>query len=188
MKKQLCLEIEKAIGKKLRVPKDFEYLRERIYARLHILVSATTLKRIWGYLEDGVEPRTSTLDILSRFLCFSDFSDFVASFGRNDPQSSLVLGRKLNVLEELRECDQLLLAWQPDRICRIQYSGNLNFEVVYSENTRLKSGDTFQCSLLIEGEPLFLDNLVQEGRAPIAYVCGKNSGIRFEKMGDLIEE
>lgn len=189
MKTQLCLEIEKALGQKIQTPKDFEYLRERIYSRLHVLVSATTLKRIWGYLEDDVQPRESTLDILARFLCYSDFNDFERSLGRKkEQQSSPILSRKLNVIEELRKGDQLLLAWQPDRICRILYCGNLKFEVLYSEKTRLQVGDTFQCGLFIEGEPLFLDNLVQNGNKPVAYVCGKNSGIRFEKLGDLIEE
>lgn len=116
MKIQICLEIERAIGKKVQTPKDFEYLRERIYARLHILISSTTLKRIWGYLEDDVQPRESTLDILARFLCFADYQDFQSSVDKKEQQSSPVLSRKLNVIDELRKGDQLLLAWQPDRI------------------------------------------------------------------------
>ena len=47
---QLLTDIETALGKKLQTPKDFDFLRERIYARLHILVSRTTLMRIWGYI------------------------------------------------------------------------------------------------------------------------------------------
>ena len=45
---QLRTDIETALKKKLQTPKDFEFLRERIYARLHILVSRTTLMRLWG--------------------------------------------------------------------------------------------------------------------------------------------
>ena len=41
-------EVEAALKKKLCTPKDFEYLRERIYARLHTLVSRTTLMRLWA--------------------------------------------------------------------------------------------------------------------------------------------
>ena len=46
--------------------------------------------------------------------------------------------------------------------------------------TRLKEGDTFECSLIIEGEPLYLDNLSQGNQQSIAYVCGKQSGVLFE--------
>jgi hypothetical protein len=65
---QLRTDIETALKKKLQTPKDFEFLRERIHARLHILVSRTTLMRLWGYVDEDVKPRKSTLDILSHFL------------------------------------------------------------------------------------------------------------------------
>ena len=40
--------------------------------------------------------------------------------------------------------------------------------------------DGLEVSLIVEGEPLYLDNLRQGNRPPIAYVCGKKSGVRFE--------
>ena len=67
MRNRLCKEIESAIGQRLRTPKDFDYLRKCIYARLRIIVSSTTLKRLWGYLNDGGEPREATLTTLCRF-------------------------------------------------------------------------------------------------------------------------
>ena len=45
-------EVEAALKRKLCTPKDFEFLRERIYARLHVLVSRTTLMRLWGYVDE----------------------------------------------------------------------------------------------------------------------------------------
>ena len=59
-------------------------------------------------------------------------------------------------------------------------NGDLQFRVIASENTRLKAGDTFECSLIIEGEPLYLDHLKQTGQLSISYVCGKLSGVFFE--------
>ena len=56
MMERLKNDIETALGKRMVTPKDFEFLRERIYARLHVYVSRTTLMRIWGYVEEGVEP------------------------------------------------------------------------------------------------------------------------------------
>ena len=54
-------------------------------------------------------------------------------------------------------------------------------KVVASVATRLQPGDSFQCSVIIEGEPLFLTNLQQPGRPVTNYVCGRNGGIRFER-------
>ena len=39
----------------------------------------------------------------------------------------------------------------------------------------LKAGDTFECSLIIEGEPLYLDHLKQDAQQTISYVCGKKN-------------
>ena len=185
MNKQLCLDIEEALGKGIRTPKDFDFLRERIYIRLNVLVSSTTLKRIWGYLKDDVQTRQGTLDVLARFLGFRDYENYLASSLESlSLQSSPIMSRSLNVLDELEKGDVLCITWLPNRVCELLYCGNLKFEVIASEHTRLQVGNTFQCSLFIEGEPLYLDALSQEGYPPIAYVCGKKSGIRFERIGN----
>ena len=69
-------EIETAVNRRLATPKDFDVLREMIFSRLHILVSATTLKRIWGYIDDNVSTRRGTLDILARYVGYADFEAF----------------------------------------------------------------------------------------------------------------
>lgn len=182
MNKKLCSDIEKALGKEMRTPKDFDFLRERIFARLNVWVSTTTLKRIWGYLKDDVQTRHSTLDILACFLGFHSYENYTNSSAENVVQeSSPIMSRRLCVSEELKEGDKLLITWLPNRTCELLYCGNLKFEVISSEHTRLKPGNTFRCGLFIEGEPLYLDELIQENYPPIAYVCGKKSGIRFER-------
>lgn len=184
MKSQLCIDIERAIDKELHTPKDFEYLRERIYERLHLLVSSTTLKRIWGYLDDNVQTRQGTFDILAQFIGYRNYKDYINQRAKyqNEIQSSLVMSRKVNVQEDLKVNDRLQITWHPDRQCTIVYLGNLKFRVLSSSNTRIQAEDTFCCSLFIEGEPLYIDNLQQGNNPPTAYVCGKKSGIRFEMI------
>ena len=184
MKNTLCIYIEEALGKEIRTPKDFEMLRERIYDRLRILISATTLKRVWGYLDDGVQSRQGTMDILARFIGYQNYEDYEANAAtyKHEAQSSPVMSRKLNVAEELESGDRVRITWHPNRVCETTYLGGLTFSVHASRNTRIKEGNTFQCSLFIEGEPLYIDNLIQENRPPVAYVCGKKSGIRFERI------
>lgn len=186
---QLRSDIETALKKKLCTPKDFEFLRERLYARLHVLVSRTTLMRIWGYVDEEVTPRKGTLDILAQFLGYQDWDGYCQnSLLPKEQQSSPIMSRRLSVAKELNRGERLRLTWQPDRVCDIEYLGNLQFRVTTSENTRLKSGDTFECSLIIEGEPLYLDHLKQTAQQSISYVCGKLSGVFFEyemsKSGD----
>ena len=187
-REQLRSDIETALKKKLQTPKDFGVLRERIYARLHILVSRTTLMRFWGYINEDVSPRKATLDILAQFLGYQDWDGYCQnSLLPKEQQSSPVMSRRLIVAKELVVGERLRLTWNPERICDIEYLGNLQFRVVASENTRLKTGDTFECSLIIEGEPLYLDNLKKGDQPPIAYVCGKKSGVFYEKTTGVDE-
>ena len=183
MYQQLIKDIEAAIKRRPSTPKDFEQLSERIFMRLNEHLSATTLMRLWGYLPEKVEPRQSTLDILVRFLGYRDLEDYnLRRAATLSKESDPVMSRRLNVPEELKKGDRVLLTWHPDRTCEIEYLGDLKFEVLESENTRLKPGDTFQCSLIIENEPLYIDNLKQNRFVSTAYVCGKKTGVRFERV------
>lgn len=179
----LRLDIETALNRKMQTPKDFEFLRERIYARLHILVSRTTLMRIWGYVEEGVEPRKGTLSVLAQFIGYQDYEAYCNNaLLAKEQQSSPIMSRRLSVEKELHFGEHIRLTWQPDRECEIEYRGDLAFCVVSSKNTRLHEGDTFECSLIVEGEPLYLDNLKQGNMPAIAYVCGKKTGVWYEFM------
>lgn len=65
----------------------------------------------------------------------------------------------------------------PNKPYMFHYLGNRTFIVEESSNSKLKTGDTFACSLLVLGEPLYIDNLIQNGRPPVAFVVGNKSGL-----------
>lgn len=186
---KLKQDIESSLGRPIKTPKDFEYLRNLIYQRLGVLVSSTTLKRFWGYLPEKVNTRENTLDILSRFIGYKSWKAYKEQYPQTkEVESNPVMSRHLNVAREINLKERIVLMWNPDRICEIEYMGNLYFKVVDSQNTRLLPGDTFKCSIMVENEPLYIDELRQNDRPPMAYVCGKNSGIRFELKFKTIPE
>lgn len=175
----LCEAVEKTINLKMRTPKDFDYLREQIYQKLSVLISQTTLKRIWGYITEDSTPRDSSLTVLAQFAGFPDYETFCAEITDDDPPSAPILGMRLPV-EELSVGDRIILRWDPLRVCVIEFLGQSAFRVISSEKTRLQPDDTFSCSTIIEGEPMYLDNLVQGDHLPVGYVCGKKGGISYE--------
>lgn len=73
---KLRLQVEGAIERKMKTPKDFDFLSECIFKKFHEKLSPTTLKRIWGYLSESTTPRKSTLDILSQFVGYDSWKDF----------------------------------------------------------------------------------------------------------------
>ena len=177
----LCSSIEKSVHRKMVAQTDFDYLANLIYTRTHELLSTTTLKRLWGKIQADYAPSARTLNALAQFLGYPDFETFCQQLDAGDtPPSSPVLSEHIDVNTDINVGDELTLYWAPNRVCHIRYNGNCQFEVTESENTRLTAGDTFDCNIIINGEPLYLKRLVQAGRPPVNYVCGMKGGIRYE--------
>lgn len=176
----LRVRVEQMCQRTMKTPRDYDWLSEQL-ANTGERLSATTLKRFWGYLPaEVVKPRAYTLDALSHLLGYKDFAHFRTSHDEsNKTPSDPVLGQSLHPARELSVDQRMTLTWQPGRVCTVRHLGNGQFVVEQSELTRLQPGNTFSCELIIEGESLYLDHLVQEGRTPTGYVCGKCGGVHF---------
>lgn len=181
--KLLLSDVEARMGRGMLSPKDFEFLSATIESDLNERVSVSTLKRLWGYSKYTSSPTSSTLSVLCRLVGYLDWKDYQNNRLKNNrTPSAQVLGDKITVLTDLTPGDRLRLTWAPHRVCEVVYHGNNDFEVVAAVNTGIKAGDWFTCSLIVSGEPLWISNLRQFGKAPVAYVCGKQGGVRFEIM------
>lgn len=178
---RLKADVEARLQRGMLSPKDFTYLNEVIVNELNERVSVSTLKRIWGYSSYNSKPSASILSSLCRLVGYRDWQDYVANRENTSRKpSETVMSDKIMVDTDLEVGAHLRLTWMPQRVCDIEYRGNNEFEVLSSVNTGIKPGDLFDCSLIVSGEPLWLSNLRQFGKAPVAYVCGKMGGIRFE--------
>ena len=142
MEQKLREMIEKMVGRKMVVPRDFAWLSEKVEERTQQRVSASTLRRFWGYVSEGVSASKFTKNVLANFLGYADFEEFGLSQGTGERQSQMVIGKEISC-DDLYEGQMLKLSWLPDRTCIIRYQGNGSFKVVSSENTRLAKDDTF---------------------------------------------
>ncbi len=174
--------VEKCTGRAMRTPRDFDYLVVCIFNLTKVHLSSTTLKRFWGYLKEGEgqTPRVYTLDVLSRVAGYKDWNAFLHSDSTHQ-ESEFINNESLNS-ESLFRGDKIRLLWEPNRDVTIQYEGLGMFTVLESVNSKLSRGDTFHCNHFINGEPLHLYCLVHEGNAPTNYVCGRISGITFNRL------
>lgn len=172
---ELKKQLEEKLNRKMKTPNDFIFLSGVVWERTHETISPTTLKRLWGYIDGADETRSSTLDILSRTLGFQDWEAFLGSV-RKDSGSDPVLSPHLSI-DELAPGDRVAVSWKPDRRCTFRYLGNAQFIVEQAENSKLKAGDCFSTTLFILNEPLYLSNLVQGSKPPVAFVVGNKDGL-----------
>ena len=176
---ELRLRIETSIKRKIQTPADFDFLRGIIWERTHEQISTSTLKRLWGYVDGVDSARNSTLNVLSKTLGYENWDVFVKKLKLENPNNSdLVMSESVSS-GDLNIGDMLLIAWQPNRVCLLNYLGDNKFEVMKSQNSKLKVGDTFRCGLFILGEPVYINDLRQNNGTgePKLFVVGNRSGL-----------
>lgn len=176
--------VEKAIGRKLQTPRDFDYLAYHSLETTKQYVSAMTLKRFWGYVEvpskNKYQPRLSTLNILAQVVGYVDWETYYAELSGTGHSQSAFLHTHTLFSSSLEKGALIQLQWHPNRKLLIRYEGNEAFTVITSEHCKLSVGDTFRCAQFIEGQALTIGGLIHEGKKYPGYVCGLEKGIHHE--------
>ncbi|MFI3287884.1 MAG: hypothetical protein R3Y61_05330 [Rikenellaceae bacterium] len=72
----LLRQVEQYHVRPIRTTVDFEALSTVIEHQTSERISASTLKRMWGYVNDRHSPRRYTLDVLSKYIGARDFGEF----------------------------------------------------------------------------------------------------------------
>lgn len=171
-------EVEIAAGLKEKTSRTFEILSEKIQESGAGYISASSLKRLWGYVKDSGKKNDSTLDVLARFVgCDKGYAAFKEKFDSdNGVESGYDSKRVLNVVKLLPN-SRIEVKWFPDRCVVLRYEGSLVFEVEISINSKLKEGTRVLCARIAEGEPLLLDIPDEDGRLRLVYRGGEINGV-----------
>ena len=170
-------DIEQRMGQSLQTPNDFQLLIQRIWNERHMVLSLSTIKRLWGYIDSSAHPRLSTLNTLSQFLGYTDWNAYLAALElRSETESDLFKGEGV-CSADLSINDLLQVSWLPNRQCTFRYLGNNRFEVIESIHAKLQLGDTFEAVAFIIGKPMYLNHLQRQDGTTTSYVAGKRNGI-----------
>lgn len=169
--------VEESADHKIATSTDFIFLSGEIQGRLKETLSVSTLKRIWGYVDGYASVRPSTLDILARFVGFSDWETFVSDYCEVESvQSSHRVVSESIYAKDLIVGDRVEIQWNPNRRCMLIYMGDNLFEVSESVNAKLKAGARFLCQRFTLNQPLYVDVLDNEGRTEL-FVMGNKGGL-----------
>ena len=174
---ELLLLVEKEYGKPLRTTTDFDEFSLHLKKILLPSPSTSTLKRLWGYVNDLHKPRIQTLDILARFIGFSCFSIFCDYLKSSTAYNSSFFSTNQIISKELSPGEQIEIGWSPNRYIRLLYQGNCMFEVKEVKQSKLKEGDCFETTSFLKGQPLYLSYILRDGMRTPPFIAGRNGGL-----------
>ena len=175
----LLEEVEKKYGRRIATTTDFESLSVVIEHQLGELLSSSTLKRLWGYVSLNPTPRVATLDILSRFVGHKNFKSFCESLKDSKAFVSTFFTARCQTVSELIPGVLVTIGWAPNRLVKLKYHGDFQFEVLSSENSQLLPGDCFELSEIIVGYPLYISRILRDGEYTPSYVAGRQHGLNL---------
>lgn len=183
----LLTEVEKKYGRPLECTNDFRILAALLEYECKELVSVSTLKRLWGYVSQQTTPRESTLDVLSRFVGYKDFSTFrLAHFGRQEDSSGYIDASFISA-KDVPAGGMVVLCWAPNRMLRIRKEGDGRWLIVDSYNSKLLAGDRFEAGCFFKGLPLFLPEVIRGERTLPSYIAGKKEGLSKVSIEGTLE-
>lgn len=142
-------------------------------------IGETTLKRMLGFTSDsGRSPHRSTLDIIARFLGYKDYSALAIDLELPEVVISDFEDRNSIETDTLNIGDTLELAYLPNRVFYLKYVGDSRFIIESVENSRnLLAGDIVKITHIEKGFPLYMPEVVRDGKNLGAYEAGKNGGL-----------
>ena len=175
---ELLSRVEEKFGHRLSTTTDFELLSFVMEREIGELISASTLKRLWGYVSYSSTPRIATLDTLSRYLGDKNFKAFCKVLKDSGAVVSSFFTSKTVEAASLVEGTGILIGWAPNRLVHLRFLGGTTFEVESAENAKLRPGDRFEASEFILGAPLFISSVRRsDGTVTPSYVAAKAEGL-----------
>lgn len=169
--------VEQKYGRILATTTDFEEFSLYVEREVGNRISASTLKRLYGYVSDDHKPRMITLDILSRYIGHNNFRAFTQWLKTSTKYNSSFFKASQLVSSDLQVGSHIIIGWSPNRQLKLRYLGKSTYEVEASENSKLLPGDKFVTGCFIKEQPLYLPYIEREGERTASFVAGRNGGL-----------
>lgn len=169
--------VEQKYGKLLATTTDFEEFTLHLEKATGKTVSASTLKRMYGYVGDSHKPRVNTLDVLAEYLGHKNYMEYVKWLKTSVKYNSSYFKASQLISTELKVGAKISIGWSPNRMLKLKYLGNSLYEIIKSENSKLIIGDRFSTGCFIKEQPLYLPYIERKGERTSPFVAGRNGGL-----------
>lgn len=168
-------KIQAKAGVDVRQVKGVESLSECIAGVTGERLGYTTLRRLFGLINDERETRPYTLDIIAHFLDYSDWNSMVNELCPSNSHF-MVEGESMSVacLEKGKNVE---VKYFPDRVLQLESLGDKRYVVVESVNSKLMKGDIALIDEILLHFPLHVRSVIRDGAEQGRFVAGEQYGI-----------
>lgn len=173
--KLLIQLLEQQSGHAITSSGDCEWLARDLKNKTNEAISANSLKRILGFLPYNKSHRTSTMDIIARYLEHKSWEDLNVSLS----SGASFFGHNPNVLftEALQIGDIVEVTYRPDIHLKLEYTGGNKFVLEQSDNKDLLANDIAVIYQFVISCPVVASRVLRDGRNLGEYTAARYGGI-----------
>ena len=155
-----------------------KWLPETIKNETGVLLGETTLKRMFGFTNDPRTPHRSTLNVIAEFLGYKNYDAMALDLELPEVIISEFEERDAIETDTLNIGDIVEITYLPNRLFSLKYVGDSRFIIESVENSRnLLAGDIVRITHVEKGFPLYMSEVVRDGKNLGIYEAAKNGGL-----------
>ena len=170
-------EIENVFGCSPKSPTDFNRLSTDISRRCGESLAVSTIKRLWGYVDNPHTPTFTTLSLLARYAGYRDWDCYLNQIKIADEDSNFNQGHIIVTRDEPIGTT-FTMQWPDNKSCTIKkIEEPTRFEIINSTNIKLTSGDQADIDTLIRGECFVATRCMRGDKSLGVYVGARKHGV-----------
>ena len=159
----------------VRYSRDCEVLANKIHVESNCRLSASTIRRLFGFIKGTTSIRTHTLDVIANYIGHASYDDLLNTLDKGEANKPKVIIELIP--STLKSGLRYQYSSKPDTEVSIECLGKSQFKVISSKNSILKQNDIFKTNNISLHHPLFILELEREGKALGKIIEAKISGI-----------
>ncbi len=168
-------QIELKANMKIRYSSDCDILAEKIFTECRFNISASTLRRLFGFVKGTKTVRIQTLDAISNYLGCSTWDELIQPLNKESKVTTQIITEiKAN---KIKVGDKYQYTYKPEAEIIVEYIGKSYFKVISAKNSPLKNDDLFKVGTLALHHPLFISEIERNGETIEKVTEAKISGI-----------
>lgn len=167
--------LAKKAGYDVATPHGSERVQKDIELQTGERLSVNTVKRLTGVLPYDGLLRTSTLDIIARYLGYRGTGELLADL--EGKASDFSLPEHFVDLSELQPETRVVLEWSPNRRIVMRHIEGGRYLLEQSCNSKLQAGDIIAAGMVAEGMPFIVRDVMRGDASMGPYTAAPENGL-----------